>query len=146
MNRSHREGKTWTLYRKHWRINDKKEVEVRCCWISQKLISTGIWGLGWGAEGKETADTEHCPGRYTCNLSSGRSVRNLEGRKNSCRWGTYCSTLLLMLFKVVFLISLPLRLFCRQCISKALKQERYPIFPMQTLSSIPSLQQFASRQ
>lgn len=31
-----------------------KEVEIRCYWISQKSIITGIWGLGWGAGGKKT--------------------------------------------------------------------------------------------
>lgn len=64
-------------------------------------IITGIWGLGWGAEGRKRLTLNTVRGRCTCDLSSGRSVRILEGReKIVCRWGTYCSTLLLMLLKL----------------------------------------------
>lgn len=158
MNSYSREGRTWALNQKHWRINDIKEVAIKSYWISQKSIITGVSGFGWGNAGRKGLTLNSVMEDRTCNLSSERimSIWKVEKIVVDREW-IYCSTVLFMLFKVVcvwvlfcfFFLNKSWIMFVfhsRQCISKASKQERFPIFPMQILSSIPSLQQFASRQ
>lgn len=107
---------TKALYKKHWRINDIKEGAIKSYWISQVSIITGTSGFGWGNAGRKGLTLNSVMEDTTCNLSSERiiSIWKVEKIVVDREW-VYCSTVLLMLFKVVcvifFLINLGLYLF-----------------------------------